>query len=155
MQKRSNFQNLKNSIPGRRSLYIWVTEWPDQRGQYYQLAFRNNWNGNARRKNEKASKTECIWFSAPGDLVQEFIEGVIAHPQLENLSTTIRSPETEPSSSELKESLPKTRKGEKKGYFTDKTLKTSVKILFTIDVPKPKELTLMMATPNSRSTFHI
>ena len=31
-------------------------------------------------KNEKASKTEYIWFPAPGDLIQESIEGENALP---------------------------------------------------------------------------
>ena len=32
-------------------------------------------------KNEKVSKIECIWFPAPGNLVQESIEGKNAPPE--------------------------------------------------------------------------
>ena len=76
--------------------------------------------------NEKASKTECIMFPAPGALTQEFIEGEnnsSAPPLVENPSPSTSqtnhpipgntSPEAESSSSELKESLPKNKKKSK------------------------------------------
>ena len=65
-------------------------------------------------KNEKILETECIWFPAPGDLVQEVIKGEFAHLQLEKLSTPTTSQETKPSSSELKKPLPKDKKKRKK-----------------------------------------
>ena len=75
-------------------------------------------------RNEKASKTECIMFPAPGALTQKYIENPNAPPLIENPSHSPSqtddpipgntSPEAEPSSSELKDPLLKIKKRRKK-----------------------------------------
>ena len=65
-------------------------------------------------KNGKASKTECIWFPAPGELDEKSIAAENAPPQLENTPPATTTPGTEPTSSELKESIPKSKKRRRK-----------------------------------------